>query len=169
MGLRGPPPKPDDRRQRRNKRPALTVVHGIKPRRVPAPPVPDGLLVATRKLWTRYWAAPISRIVEASDEPAIVRLFRLYDERDRAYRGIRKRGRLVVGSQGQEVLNPLAKYIAQCDAEIRSLEDRFGLSAKARLQLGITFGEAQKTLEDLNRDLDVDDDDRDPRLEADEA
>lgn len=118
-------------------------------------------------LWSRYWAAPISRLVEASDEPAVVRLFRLYDERDRAYRGLRKHGRVAIGSQGQETLHPLAKYVAQCDAEIRALEDRFGLSAKARLQLGITFGEAKKTLDDLNQDLNDDgDEDRDPRLET---
>jgi hypothetical protein len=73
-----------------------------------------------------------------------------------------------MGSTGQEVLNPLAKYIAQCDAESRALEDRFGLNAKARLQLGITFGEAKKTLDDLNRGLDDDYDQPDPR-EAEEA
>lgn len=169
MGLRGPPPKPDDRRQRRNKRTALTVVRSLNPRAVPVPEIPDRLLASTRAIWTKYWKTPISRIVEASDEPAVVRLFRIYDERERAYRSLRKR-RLIMGSQGQEVLNPLAKYVAQCDAEARALEDRFGLSAKARLQLGITFGEAQKTLEGLNRDLDDDGEDRDPRLvEAEEA
>lgn len=168
MGMRGPPPKPDDRRQRRNKPPSLAVVRTLKPRPLPIPPVPDGLLPSTRAAWSKYWNTPISRIVEASDEPAIARLFRLYDERERAYRSLRKR-RIVVGSQGQAVLNPLARYVAQCDAEIRALEDRFGLSAKARLQLGITFGEAKKTLEDLNRDLDDDDEHPDPRLEADEA
>jgi hypothetical protein len=36
------------------------------------------------------------------------------------------------------------------DAEIRQLEDRFGLHPKAGLQLGIVAGEAARSLEELN-------------------
>ena len=39
----------------------------------------------------------------------------------------------------------------QLDEEIRQLEDRLGLTPRARLQLGITFSEAAKSLDDLNR------------------
>ena len=54
------------------------------------------------------------------------------------------------------------------DTEIRQLEDRFGLSPRARLTLGLTFGEAGHTLEELNRSLGEEVDyanDEDPRLE----
>lgn len=40
------------------------------------------------------------------------------------------------------------------DGEIRALEDRFGCSPAARLRLGIRFGQAARTLEDLARGLD---------------
>lgn len=35
--------------------------------------------------------------------------------------------------------------------EILSLEDRFGLNPQSRLKLGISLGEAQKSLADMNR------------------
>ena len=61
-----------------------------------------------------------------------------------------RKARLVEGSQGQPRINPLFTTIATMDAEIRQLEDRFGLSPRARLALGIQLGEAHRSLADLN-------------------
>jgi hypothetical protein len=102
-----------------------------------------------------------------ADHPALLRLFTLLDERERCARAASKQ-RLIKGSQGQPVLNPLLKQVAALDTEIRQLEDRFGLTPLARLRLGVTFGEAHRSLADLNRALveevaDVDEDD--PRTE----
>jgi hypothetical protein len=109
----------------------------------------------TREQWKSYWSSPLSQVAErGTDLPAIQRLFSLRDERERAYRGYRKR-RLVLGSKGQKVLNPLGKQMMALDAEIRQLEDRFGLNPKSRAMLGITLGEAKRSLEDLNRELEV--------------
>ena len=55
-----------------------------------------------------------------------------------------------VGSQGQKILNPMYRQRSAVDAEIRQLEDRFGLHPKAGLQLGIVYGEAARSLEELN-------------------
>lgn len=101
--------------------------------------------------------------------PVITRLFTRYDERERAYRAVRKQGRVTTGSQGQVVAHPLLKYIDACDAEIRQLEDRLGLSPRGMAQLGANFAAAQKTLDDLNKSLDDTDvdgngHDDDPRL-----
>ena len=52
--------------------------------------------------------------------------------------------------------------MCQFDAEIRSLEDRLGMTPKARLQLGVEFGKAVKTLDDLNKTLNADEEE-DPR------
>ncbi len=49
------------------------------------------------------------------------------------------------------------------DAEIRQLEDRFGMTPRARLQLGITFSESVRSLEALNQSFIADDDEEDPR------
>lgn len=91
-------------------------------------------------------------LVTPADLPALQRLFSLYDEHDRAWRGYRRQ-RLVEGSQGQPVASPLFGVAMKLDAEIRALEDRFGCSPAARLRLGIHFGQAARTLEDLARDL----------------
>lgn len=101
--------------------------------------------------------------------PIVERLFQRYDERERAYRTVRKQGRVATGSQGQVVAHPLLKYIDSCDAEIRQLEDRLGLSPRGMAQLGNHFAQAQRSLDDLNSTLETDipdDDDSDPRIQA---
>lgn len=161
----GPAPKPADRRQRRNK---PTELRAVPPRAiVEVPKAPPGLLKATRDWWSEFWNSDLAAATGAeTDLPALRRLASLYDERERAYRAIQRGDRLVTGSKGQEVLNPLYRVIASLDAEIRNLEDRFGLTPLARLRLGITLTDAQKGLEDLNARLAADaapEDFEDPR------
>jgi P27 family predicted phage terminase small subunit len=72
----------------------------------------------------------------------------------------------VRGSKGQQVLNPLARAVATFDAEIRALEDRFGLTPQARARLGVVFGEAHRSLEQINRELEIELEAEDPRLSA---
>jgi phage terminase small subunit len=55
------------------------------------------------------------------------------------------------------VLHPLGRMMGVMDSEIRQLEDRFGLNPLARARLGITIGEAARTLADMNRMLEEDD------------
>jgi P27 family predicted phage terminase small subunit len=165
MAGTGPPPKPAERRQRRNERTSteragvgLVALPGGK---VDPPPPPAGLLKATRQDWAEFWASPLGALIVAADVPALRRLFTLYDERARAYRGLREFGRLIDIEHGGK-LNPLAGYLKACDAEVRLLEDRFGLSPIARLRLGVALGEAAKSLDELNRSLDADDPDDEP-------
>ena len=169
----GPAPKPPARRQRRNQKAAtLRIVKGAGKLANP-PAAPKHWYKKTRDAWSTFWRSELAQIVEPdTDGPAIERLFSLYDERERAYRGYQK-ARLVVGSQGQLVLNPLARMMTALDAEIRQLEDRLGLTPKSRLQLGITFGEAAKSLDAINRALAGDHgeeeeelDEEDPRFEV---
>ena len=163
----GPLPKPGERRQRRNGRGGVGVE--LRPCRtlaeVPAPP--RDWLKVTRLRWLDYWQSEVGRVVEAqTDAMTLVRLFSLYDERERAYRAYKRR-RMVPGSQGQPVVNPIWKQAAVMDAEIRQLEDRFGITPQARLKLGIRLGEAMRSLEDMNRELNDGGEDEkhgDPRL-----
>lgn len=131
MGLRGPLPKPAHLRQRRNKLPAL-VLGGEHP----IPDAPDGLLKIWADRWYHYWQSDLGKAARMPHLPMVERLFFRYDERERAYRTMRKSGRLTYGSQGQLVPHPLLKYIDACDAEIRQLEDRLGLSPKSMAALG---------------------------------
>lgn len=170
----GPPPKQAERRQRRNQRTSTeragAGLVALPGGRIEPPPPPAGLLQQTRQAWAAFWTSPLAMlVVPATEGLALARLWTLYDERERAYRGYR-RERLVVGSTGQPALNPLAKAMQAMDAEIRALEDRFGLSPMARLRLGVQLGEAARSLEELNRSLDDNDgpadgvDQHDPRI-----
>jgi P27 family predicted phage terminase small subunit len=166
MAGRGPAPKDPERRQRRNTAKDLAVVGPGAESDVPA--APAGLLKRTRDRWAAYWAAPVANLVDpVSDLPALERLFILYDDLDRSQASVRKQGHMVTGSQGQAVLNPLLRHIQATQAEVRQLEDRFGLSPRARLSLGVTLGEAAKSLADLNAEFTAggDGDDDDPRFD----
>ena len=113
-------------------------------------------LASTEEAWQRLWSSDVAQVLELdSDLEAVVRWASLLDERERAFRSFRQQ-RLVEGSQGQAVISPLWSVVQACDKELRALEDRIGLSPKARLQLGITYAEAATSLDALNRSLEVD-------------
>lgn len=167
MAGRGPAPKDPERRQRRNAAKDLAVV--TEASAGPEPPTPPtGLLKATRERWADYWTSPVAKLADpVSDIPALERLFRLYDDLDRSNRTVREQGHMVRGSKGQMVLHPLLRHTQVTQAEIRQLEDRFGLSPRARLSLNVTLGEAAKSLADLNSEFTGGgEDDDDPRFDV---
>ena len=137
----GPTRKPPDRRHRRGQ-----AKHHFNADITDVPRVPAGLLKQTREWWETFWNSELSNLVDVDLAP-VTRLALLLDERERCYRVSRKE-RVVVGSKGQLVLNPLYRHMAILDGEILQLEDRFGLSPRARQNLGIVVGPA-RTLEDL--------------------
>ncbi len=143
-----PVAKPAARRQRRN-RPALVSLP-TTPVNVPEPP--SGLLRATVAAWDELWASPVAATFLPSDMPALARVFELRDEWTRVTRVARKQ-RLTEGHKQQPVLNPLLRYAETLAAEVRALEDRYGLSPRSRLQLGIAFGEAHRSLDALNAEF----------------
>lgn len=164
MAKRGPAPKKPSQRQRRNKPTSAPVLKAAPPAASDRPAAKKDWLVATRKRWDDYWASKLARLVDpVLDLQALERLFDLHDERERAMRAFRKK-RLVTGSKGQLVLNPLGRMMKEYDAEIRQLEDRFGMSPSARQRLQADLGDDSGSLEELNRQLMGDDDARDPRL-----
>lgn len=117
-------------------------------------PEPEGgWRSATADRWAEFWGSKLAANVEDSDHGALRRLFRLYDELERLWEAVEETGRVVDGSQGQPRPNPLFKQIETFQAEARQLEDRFGLSPKSRLQLGITFADAHLSLASLNERL----------------
>ena len=165
--MSGPPPKTPERRQRRNARTttgresALVALPGGH-REVPDPP--PGLLKAARDRWHGFWASEVARAIDPqSDLPALVRWVQATDEYDRVAKVV-KRSRLVKGSMGQPVANPLLGYLAQLEGQISKAEAAFGMTPIARLRLGIALGEAARSLESLNEELEAGDDD-DPRAD----
>lgn len=171
-----PTKKRADRRQRRNKTPELTVIPGARDRLAQlAETYPGGdgrsLLKSTRARWRAYLESDVALAVDAaSDWPALERLFLMYDERERYRRELHKTP-LVEGSMGQTVSHPFESAVSSLDRRIKDLEDRFGLSPKARAQLGVEVGAAQRSLDEMNARIargEPDDDDLDeddPRLD----
>ncbi len=138
------------------------IVLDFTPPAGPPPPVPPGrYLAATRALWERFWTSPVAQLVNReSDMPRLMRWVSYFDEWVRAMRQFR-RERLVRGSMGQMVINPMAAYALRLEKEIAKIEEKFGLTPLDRMRLGITFGEAHRSLKDLNAELDEGDDDGD--------
>jgi hypothetical protein len=109
----GPPPKPAGERRRRNAVAPVVTLPPKSHRRAPA--LPSGgkrkFLKATRDWWATIWASPMAAVWLPADVPALIRLAHLIDQANR-------------GEASTMVL-----------AEIRQLEDRFGLSPMARRRL----------------------------------
>ena len=145
-------PKPAGQRQGHYQSPSLTVVKAESAGFL-CPEPPAGLLKSSRETWDQFWSSPIAQAVEmAADGPRLQRWIEAIDERTRVRRVFR-RERLVTGSQGQPVLNPLAGYLSTLEREIAAAEPAFGMTPIARLRLGIAIGEARRTAAQLNRDL----------------
>lgn len=160
--------KTPETRQRRNTPDIGNAEKAAGP--APTPPHPESrkLLVQTVRAWNEFWASDLSGLVLTADRPALARLFRMYDLRERMERQLLKQP-FVLGSTGQLVSHPAAKEIASLDGRIVALEDRFGITPLARLKLGVTFGQAAKSLEAINADFDLDEEEdaqADPRLRA---
>ena len=105
----GPPPKPASQRRRRNKAPAVVKLANRQPGKPPS--LPKGFSPAARKWWATVWASPMAVLWLEADVPSLVRLAALVELADS-------------GEMAPQVL-----------AEIRQLEDRFGLSPLARRRL----------------------------------
>ena len=136
------------------------------PPEMPAPLSGDWR-IETTSLWEAFWTSPIAQVVDReSDMPRLLRWIAYWDEWFRAMRAFRRR-RMVEGSMGQPVINPLSAYIAVVEGKIERIEEKFGLTPLDRMRLGISFGEAQRSLADMNADLDDDADADEYTLPAD--
>jgi len=171
----GPRPKPDAQRQRRNapKKPAVgrsVVPAGVSQLPVAPPKASTHWRPATKEAWTSVWVHPIMAAVDrALHEPELRRLFDLRDERETILIIVRA-DPMVEGSQGQIRMHPIYARLSAIEAEIRQLEDRNGLNPKSLLDLGLTFNQARRSLDELakgaNDDGQEDDDtdeEADPR------
>jgi P27 family predicted phage terminase small subunit len=88
-----------------------------------------------------------------SDAYKLQRWVQAVDEYQRVSAVFRK-ARLVKGSTGQPVLNPLSAYLVNLEATISRIEVEFGMGPLSRMRLGIATGQAALTADELNRRLD---------------
>lgn len=151
----GRPRKTPERRQNRATK-DLDVVDAEVVELAPAGdndvPEPDReWLAETKRQWYETLRSQLAGHYHETDMAALHRLFMWRDELTRARRSAKAMRRqanseaLVTGSKGQPVANPLFDVAASLDAQaltiegkVTALEDRLGLSPKARLGLGLT-------------------------------
>lgn len=168
MGKRGPSPKPPERAQGHRKR-ELAVVSDLP---VPAVPrAPKGLRKELKQAWKDYWESDVARASTDVDLPLIRRLFRLR-ERFEVAMEVAEKAPAVKGSTGQIRVSPFMDMATQLNTQILRIENELGLTPLSRARLGIAVGEAQLTLEELNRSVDNHDyeaEEEDPRVAADEG
>lgn len=108
------------------------------------------MLQVSRESWAAFWASELASLVLPADRSALVRLWSLYDMRERMLRAAVV-APFVEGSTGQMTTHPALKEVGSLDGRITALEDRFGITPKGRLALGITMGAAAKSLAEMNR------------------
>ncbi len=156
------PRKPAERRQNRSTRNLPEPTAEVLPIAPPdlaliagdgdSTPKPDRTwLVRTKRDWTEFWDSDLSAYVKPTDLPALRRLFGWRDELARIRDRVKVMNRnadeqpYVTGSTGQVKANPLYALAAdldhkaiQIESKIVALEDRFPLTPKSRLGLGVT-------------------------------
>ena len=101
------------------------------------PKPPAGLLKPSRDRWRQFWESPAAKAVHPeSDLPRLIRWIHATDEYDRTVKVVRT-SRLVRGSMGQPVLNPLVAYLIHLDGLISKAESEFGMTPMARHRLNL--------------------------------
>lgn len=120
---------------------------------VPELPNERRLLKVTRQTWDLIWMSGIASQLQEQDSIALYRWIEYVDEWHRSKRALKKADRIVPGSRGQMVLNPLIDYVLKLESAIRAIEDRLGLSPMARARLGLTLGEGASVWQQLNQQL----------------
>lgn len=155
--------RPDQRQNNRPDRAPLEVVVPITP---PPPPAPlRGWRKATRDAWVSYWRSEVSAAAQDVDLPSLRRLFTMLDVQAQCWARYAAEP-YVDGSKGQPVSNPALDDALKLERAVVALEDRLGLSPKARANLAISIGQAQLTAGDLNRMALEDDVDHTDAIEA---
>jgi P27 family predicted phage terminase small subunit len=147
-----PARKPQDQLQdQRIKRTELVPVDADHPEmeRI-VPPAKKTWLKAQRDSWDDFWGSNLAALIERPDLPALERLFDMRDEYVRLMKLYRAQ-MFVTGSTGQPVISPAFKAAQELEISMRNLEDRLGLTPKARAALGIAIGQARITADELNR------------------
>ena len=155
-----------DRRPQRARVTSMSIVPADETKVPSLPVVAGGLLKATGQAWTAFWRSAPAAATEDVDLVLAERWILAYDEYRRALNAVRRR-RLVEGSTGQPVLNPLASWVASREAAMHKAEAQLGIGTKARIDLGISVGQARLTAEQLNRM--TEENDADDVVDAEEA
>lgn len=111
------------------------------------PPVPKGLTRNGQAVWYSVWDAGGDSYSVKTDAYVIERYATLHVRRDELMQMLSDEGMVSVGSQGQQVLHPAARYLSDVETSLSKLEDKLGLNPEARIRLGISAIEKESKLD----------------------
>lgn len=155
-----------DRRPQRTRVTSMALLPAGEEKIPPLPDVAGGLLKATGLAWEAFWRSTPAAATETVDMVLAERWILAYDEYRRSLNAFRRK-RLVTGSTGQPVLNPIGTWVASREAAMHKAEAQLGIGTKARIDLGVSAGQARLTAEQLNKM--TEESDADDVVDAEEA
>lgn len=118
------------------------------------PPVPTHLTSAAKAVWHSVWAAGGDSYSAKTDAYVIERYATLHARRAELMQMLEDDGMVSVGSQGQTVLHPAARYLSDVESAMSKLEDKLGLNPESRLRLGISAIEKESKLDQFLKGTD---------------
>jgi P27 family predicted phage terminase small subunit len=146
----GRPPKPVGTALGHRKRPGIAL-SGAPDQGRAVPRAPAGLLASSRKRWRTYWESNLAQAVDRQVDLARIERWILTSDEYEKVSATLKQVPLVKGSTGQPAMNPLLSYFSALLAELRAAETELGMTPLARQRLGIAYGQARLTVEELRR------------------
>ena len=111
------------------------------------PPTPSHLKSLGTDVWFATWAAGGDSYSPVTDAHVIERYAALHDRRQELMDMLKDEGMVTVGSTGQQVLHPAARFIAETEKMMSGLEDKLGMNPESRLRLGISAIEKESKLD----------------------
>lgn len=115
------------------------------------PPVPAHLSKKGAEIWHAVWAAGGDAYSPLTDAYVIERYAALHERRASLIQMLEDDGMMEVGSQGQTVLHPAARYLGDVEKQMNTLEDKLGLNPESRIRLGISAIEKESKLDQFLR------------------
>lgn len=151
--------KDPSRRQNRETK-DMPASEGL-PGHVQPPEPPPGLSEGIEAAWGAFWRlAPLSKRVSAADLLPLVRLFQLYEIYTKTIADFMEEP-YILGERGKLVAHPGWSIANAAMRQILPLERQFGVTPKARAELGISLDMATNPVQGAEAMdfTEVDDDD----------
>ena len=100
--------------------------------------------------WQDFWTTDLSNAIDKAQLPVLKRLFRLRNEQQIFIELAAREDYFSNGSKEQLKIHPARDEIRKLEPLIVALEDRLGLSPKAKANLGLATASTMLTVEHLN-------------------